>query len=140
MIDFSRKPPIVIYTDHSAAVPIFRQTTLATSSTDKLNLRLVRASQYLSSFNVAIRHKSGKSNVVSDALSRLPGRLPSQPDSGDKAGILDVLYEHPIQLPDHELRCAIIQDLPVIAYHVTLVEMSDDFKQRLKTVYSVDKH
>ena len=139
LIDSTRKPPTIIYTDHSAAVPISRQTTLATSSTDKLNLRLVRASQYLSSFNIAIRHKSGKSNVVPDALSRLPGKLPTQPDAADKAGILDVLYGHPVSLPDHELRSATIQDLPPVSYHITLVEMSDDFKQRLKAAYAEDE-
>ena len=140
MIDSSKQPPTIIYTDHSAAVPISRQTTLATSSTDKLNLRLVRASQYLSSFNIAIRHKAGKANIVPDALSRLPGKRPAQPDSSDKAGVLDALYGHPVELADHELRTATIQDLPAIAYHVTLVEMSDDFKNRLKLAYEKDKY
>ena len=73
MIEFTKLSPAIIYTDHSAAVSIFKQTTLATSSIDKLNLRLVRASQYLFSFNIAVRHKAGKFNVVSDALSRLSG-------------------------------------------------------------------
>lgn len=39
--------PTIIYTDHAASLAIARQTTLTTSSTDKLNLRLIRASQYL---------------------------------------------------------------------------------------------
>lgn len=73
IIESSKYPPIVIYTDYSAAVPISRQTTLTISSTDKLNLRLIRASQYLSSFNIAVRHKSGKLNTVPNALSRLQG-------------------------------------------------------------------
>ena len=42
MIDSTEKPPAIIYTDHSAAVPISRQTTLNATSTDRLNLRLVR--------------------------------------------------------------------------------------------------
>ena len=37
----------VIYTDHSAAISIVRQTSLNTTSTEKLNLRLIRASEYL---------------------------------------------------------------------------------------------
>ena len=44
MIEASETPSVIIYTDHSAAVQISRQTTLSTSSIDKLNLRLVRAS------------------------------------------------------------------------------------------------
>ena len=138
MIESTRSPPAIIYSDHSAAVPISRQTSLATTSTDKLNLRLVRASQYLSSFNLSVRHKSGKSNVVPDALSRLPGA--PQPDVEDKAGVLDALYGHPIHLSEDELRFATLQDMPAIAYHITLVEMSDEFKQRLKTAYTSDTH
>lgn len=71
MIESSKRPPTIIYTDHSAAVPISRQTSLTSSSTDKLNLRLIRASSYLSQFNIVVKHKLGKSNVVPDALSRL---------------------------------------------------------------------
>lgn len=114
MIESNRKPPTIIYTDHSAAVPISKQTTLNTTSTDKLNLRLVRASQYLSSFNLELRHKAGKSNTVPDALSRLPQAAKDRA-SDRSEGVLDALHLE-----------------PVVAYHTTLVEMSDDFKQRLK--------
>jgi len=38
----------VVWTDHSATIQIMKQTTLTSSSTDKLNLRLIRASQYCS--------------------------------------------------------------------------------------------
>lgn len=133
MIESSSVPPVVIYTDHSAAVPISRQTTLTTSSTDKLNLRLVRASQYLSSFNLAIRHKTGKSNVVPDALSRLLGT-----DSGSSVeGILDVLYGHAVETLDSDLNLDCVTEVEVI-YHITLVEMSDDFKARFRQAYEAD--
>lgn len=39
--------PTIIYTDHSALVSIVRQTSLSTASVEKLNLRLVRASEFL---------------------------------------------------------------------------------------------
>ena len=110
MIETSEHP-VVIYTDHSATVQIAKQTSLSTSSTDKLNLRLVRASQYLSQYNLDIRHKSGKTNVVPDALSRLPGEPTPQEDTG----ILDKSV-----------------------YHITLVSMSDDFKSRLVEAYHKD--
>ena len=74
LINSSRKPPTIIYTDYSAAVPISKQTSMTSSSTDKLNLRLVQASQYLSQFNIQIRYKAGKANVVPDALLRLKGK------------------------------------------------------------------
>ena len=139
LIDSIRKSSIIIYTDHSTVVSIFRQTTLITFSIDKLNFRLVRVSQYLSSFNIVIRHKSDKSNVISNVLSRLSDKLSTQSNVIDKAEILDVLYEHSVNLSNHELRFDIIQNLSSISYHVTLIEMSNDFKQRLKTVYTKDE-
>ena len=134
MIDSTEKSPTIIYTDHSAAIPISRQTSLTTSSTDKLNLRLVRASQYLSSFNLAIRHKSGASNIVPDALSRLQG-LPDLP-VGEKADILDCLYGTavPLSAAEHD---AILPE--VFTFHATLVEMTDGFKKRLEKAYTEDE-
>ena len=134
MIEASECPPTIIYTDHSAAVPISRQTSLTTSSTDKLNLRLVRASQYLSGFNIAVRHKSGKSNIVPDALSRLQADVAAT----EKVGVLESLYGSPIELCDGDLATATPQPSPV--YHITLVEMADEFKIRLKKAYSQDEH
>ncbi len=128
-------PPVIVYTDHSAAVPILKQTTLTTSSIDKLNLRLVRASQYLSGFNLSVRHKSGKSNVVPDALSRLPAH--TKLSAGDNEGILDVLYGHAhVETLD---RVSPLPDIVEVAYHITLVEMSDDFKVRLRNAYVADE-
>ena len=120
MIESNRKR-VTVYTDHSAAVPISKQTSLNTTSTDKLNLRLVRASQYLSSFNLELRHKAGKSNTVPDALSRLPQTKDRTSDQSE--GVLDALHAE-----------------PVAVYHATLVEMSDDFKERLKQGYDEDIH
>ena len=134
MIESSQKPPVIIYTDHSAAVPISRQTSLNTSSTDKLNLRLVRASYYLSSFNLELRHKAGKSNTVPDALSRLPQTTEAPPD-GSGEGVLDSLFH-----AAEAYGSSTTAPEPVPIYHSTLVEMSDDFKQRLKQAYLADQH
>lgn len=131
LIEASEAPPVIVYTDHSAAVQISRQTTLSTSSTDKLNLRLVRASQYLSGFNLAIRHKDGKKNVVPDALSRLQAEVDIAP--GEKQAVLESLYGSPISISE---QYALPEALPI--YHMTLVEMSDDFKERLVDAYSKD--
>ena len=135
MIESSLKPPVIVYTDHSAAVPISKQTTLNTTSTDKLNLRLIRASQYLSAFNLELRHKAGKSNTVPDALSRLPQASTTQ--STESEGALDALYGSTECWPEPP---SITPAEPVAVYHATLVEMSDDFKQRLKQGYTKDPH
>ena len=73
LIEASSKVTIV-YTDHSAAIGIVRQSSLNTTSTEKLNLRLIRASEYLQRFRIELRHKPGKANIVPDALSRLASR------------------------------------------------------------------
>ena len=54
----------VVYTDHSAAVSTVRQTSLNTTSTEKLNLRLIRASEYLQRFRLDVRYKPGKSASI----------------------------------------------------------------------------
>lgn len=138
MLESNLKPPIVIYTDHSAAVPISKQTSLNTTSTDKLNLRLIRASQYLSAFNLELRHKAGKSNTVPDALSRLPQAqgITQAPDRSEE-GVLDALYGHSEFWPDPP---TLLSPEVVPIYHATLVEMSDEFKQRLKQAYQDDPH
>ena len=63
--------PTVVYTDHAANTGIAKQTTLSSSNTDKLNLRLVRASTYLFQFRLDVRYRPGKRHVIPDALSRL---------------------------------------------------------------------
>ena len=134
MIESSLRPPVVVYTDHSAAVPISKQTTLNTTSTDKLNLRLVRASQYLSAFNLELRHKAGKSNTVPDALSRLQQTSTSISDCSE--GALDALYGSTEEWPDPPAIAA----TAVPVYHATLVEITDDFKRRLKQGYIKDPY
>ncbi len=62
----------IIYTDHTAAVEIEHQFSLNTIAVKKLNLRLVRASEYLQRFRLKIQYKSEKTNIISDALFRLP--------------------------------------------------------------------
>src|SRR6266480_976342 len=64
--------PMVVFTDHGANINIFKQTSLESISVERLNLRIVRASQYIQRFDLLIQHKSGTSNIVPDALSQLP--------------------------------------------------------------------
>ena len=71
MIEFNRKSFIIIYIDYFAAISIFKQIILITFFIDKLNLRLIRASQYLFNFNIFLRHKADKTNVILNVLSRL---------------------------------------------------------------------
>ena len=62
---------IVIFTNHFASISIARQTSLKFSNIDKLNLRLIRVFAYLSQFDLDVRYKSERINIVSNVLSRL---------------------------------------------------------------------
>ena len=122
----------IIYIDHFVAVFIFRQITLITFNNDKLNLRFVRASQYFFDFNLSIRHKIDKINVISNALFKLQADV----SLIEKIDVLKSLYNHSITSLFENL----IVEISVFYYHVALIEMSNDFKLRLKQTYKNDEH
>jgi hypothetical protein len=63
---------VVVFTDHQATKDIAVQTNFRHSAPHRQNLRLVRASLYLSQFpHIKVHHIPGRLNVVPDALSRL---------------------------------------------------------------------
>ena len=102
----------IIYIDYSAVVFIIRQTSLNITFIEKLNLRLIRAFEYLQRFRLDVRYKLGKTNIVFDALSRLTNR-----EFRFKINeFLDALFA---------VRC----------FSVSLVEMNSDFRQRLLLGY-----
>lgn len=102
--------PTIIWTDHSAIPSIANQTKLSLSNVDKLNLRLIRASTYLSQFRLLIRHKAGRDHVIPDALSKLPA-------VSDKPAIKrDTAVETQV-------------------YNGTIVELSSTFRARLLEAY-----
>jgi hypothetical protein len=45
----------IVYTDYAVNVSIATQTTLKTTNIDKLNLRFIRVSQYLSQFLIEVK-------------------------------------------------------------------------------------
>ena len=132
MIESAEISSTIIYTNYSTIVFISRQTTLITFNSDKLNLRLVRISQYLFDFNLSIKHKVDKINVMSNALFKL------QVDVFiiDKIDVLESLYEHALKFTQANL----ILKISLYFHHVTLIEMSNDFKIRLKQAYQNDEH
>ena len=126
LIEASRHPTIV-FTDHAANTGIAKQTTLSSSNTDKLNLRLVRASTYLSQFRLDVRYRPGKKHVIPDALSRLPADR-SFLDEGN----LDLeSYNTSMTDPSMDDQC--------LAYNGTLVSMSEAFRDQLLAGYAKEK-
>ena len=112
MIEGCTKTPIV-YTDHAATAGIVNHTHLGSSAVDKLNLRLIRASQYLSQFQLDIRHRPGTSNIVADSLSRLHSTAEASKDSN----ILDEVAS---------------------VFHASVLQISDVFKKAIRTGYQED--
>ena len=59
----------MIQTNHSAILDITKQSSIVfMSSTMRINVCLVRVSQFLRQFNLDVRHKPVKEHIVSDAL------------------------------------------------------------------------
>ena len=133
MMKFIKISLVIIYTNYSTTISIFKQTTFITFNTNKLNLRLVRTSQYLFDFNIFVRHKIDKINIVFDALSRLQTNVVII----DKLSILKSLYDHFIDLLDVDF---VTYTSNLSIYHIILIEMNDEFKQKLKQIYQIDEY
>ena len=118
MVD-STELPTIVHTDHSATIGIAKQTTLSTTSTDKLNLRLIRAADYIQRFNLDLRHIAGKTNIVPDALSRLTVNPPFSTKPNGEEGELDMLTAY--------------------NYETVFVEMRQDLREELVKAYTTDK-
>ncbi|KAJ5090186.1 hypothetical protein N7532_008870 [Penicillium argentinense] len=84
--------PVVIYTDHSSTTPIAQSSPLRSVASDRLNLRLVRASQYIQQYRLRVFHRPGATNQVVDALSRLPTKQHEAGQSDDLDALLAVRF------------------------------------------------
>ena len=106
--------PVRVQTDHSAILDIFKQSSIvSTTSTMRMNVRLVRASQFLRQFRLDVTHKPGKEHILPDALSRLASCSPSMlPDDHSE---LDALFA------------------------ATLVDMNEEFYSKLLAGYQEDE-
>ena len=114
----SSRYKVVIQTDHSAILDIMRQSSITSiSSTICMNVRLIRAAQFLRQFQLDVRHKPGKEHIVPDALSRLAST--NSYGLGDNHSELDALL------------CDCL-------FTASYVRMSDDFHQRIIQGYQDD--
>ena len=130
MIEFTKKSLITMYIDHSTTISIARQISLFFFNTDKLNLRLVWASQYLFTFELNIRCKSDNKNLILNALFRLLRECSfNDASSIDVKEILESLH---IAVKDFKNYCT-------YAFAVSLVEMSANFRQKLLQAMKINK-
>ena len=127
------KQTTVIFIDHAANTSIAKQTTLSSSNTDKLNLRLVRASTYLSQFKLNVKYRPGKDHVIPDALSRLSsGNGPATRRRTSPADALDMdTYFCGVLDPSDDPDC--------YAFQGSLIGMSDDFRKQITDDYARER-
>ncbi|KAI0992618.1 hypothetical protein K3495_g15567, partial [Podosphaera aphanis] len=123
MIESSRNKAI-IYTDHGPTIQIATQTSMTTTSLVRMNTRHLRSSEYLARFNLEIRHKPGKLNIISDALSRLESR------QIDRINIPDKSQDTVSSQLDSSLE---------MAYPVSYIQIGQEFVEKLKAAYLKDK-
>ena len=71
IVESSKKKFSIIFTNHDVVLDIAKQISLIISSTNKLNLRLIKTSNYIQRFDLEIRHKLEKQHIIFDAFSRL---------------------------------------------------------------------
>jgi len=113
---------MIVYTDHTAAVGIGRQFSLNTTAVKKLNLRLVRASEYLQRFQLKIQYKLRKTNIIPDALFRLPS----------SNNVHERLASREYQPESDELILEALQaNVSTTTYAETLVKVSLKLQQQL---------
>ena len=68
MIKDSIKLSVIVFTDYLILTAIIKQILLSSLNTDKLNLCLICALQYLSAFSLNIHHKLSKQNIILNVL------------------------------------------------------------------------
>ena len=107
----------IIYIDYDAALNIAKQTSLFIIFTNKFNLRLIKAFDYLQRFNLNIRHKSNKQHIVFDALFRLTSTNITKMFHNEKFFANDEL------------------DVLFIAF---LIKMNDEFRNKIFNDYQTD--
>jgi hypothetical protein len=106
-----------IFTNHGVIIGIVKQKSIETESIKRSNLLLVRASNYLQSFNLEITHKPGIEHVVLDVLSRLQAAKSQKP-----AVIAELDFDH----------------ISTYNFITSLYDVSPEFHKKLETSYELD--
>lgn len=88
---FMKKSFVIIFTNYFVIISISRQISLITLNINKLNLRFIKISQYLSIFNLSIRHKIKKTNIVLNIFLYFQKDLATI--TKDDLEILKILYD-----------------------------------------------
>ena len=120
---------IVIFTNHSANTFIARQTSLTFSNIDKLNLKLIRIFAYLSQFDLDVRYKSEKTNIVSDALSKLSTKKIIESFSDC---FLTKIFQISLMIMSDVFKKRLVAEYAANAWWVKIMKVIKNLKKRLK--------
>lgn len=113
----SARAKVIVQTDHSAIRDIVQQSSItSTTSAMQINVRLVRASQFLRQFRLVVRNKPGKEHIVLDTLSRLASANTNLPSEDPNYSELDALF----------------------TYNITLIDIHPDIVKRIVKGYKAD--
>ena len=115
---------IIMFTDYALAVFILKQISFIMSSMDKLNLWFIKAAQYLLSFDLNIKYKIKKSNIIANALFKLSN---NKILFNNTQNILKALFIKP---------CKLLINNNILVYIIMLVEILNNFKNQLKVGYN----
>ena len=124
----SAKKITLIFIDYIANFSIAKQTTLNSENIDKFNLRLIKISAYFSQFNIDIKYKSKKVNIVSNALSKFSSISSFRNDANMNTLNIDSYH-------------CVIQDIAVIihVFQKSLIAIISDFRAKLSNNYFKNK-
>ena len=101
-----------------------------------MNFRLVRASQYLFEFNLIVKHKFDKFNIILDTFSRFQNDI--NVSINEKIDVLKTLYDVLIEFYHENLTIITSLLSKQSIYYIILIKMTNEFKQRLKQTYQND--
>ena len=136
----------ICFINYFVVTKISSQINLLFFAIDKLNFRLMRAFQYFSQFTLNIRHRLNKFNIVSNVLLKLTIDVKKNNEFDEKALneveiynnetnviIVDCLITQVVKKENNAIFQQIFND--AISFHFYLLQMSNDFRQKLLDVY-----
>ena len=97
-----------------------KQMMLISSFTNKLNLHLIRVSQYCFQFCLNIQHQFNQLNIILNTLLHFLNKI---------ADFKNQSSENTLENIDNEIHI----------YHIIMIEMSSDFQNKIKKIYLKDK-
>ena len=87
----------------------------------------------MSSFNLIVKHKFNKFNIIFDAFSRFQKNINML--INQKIDVLKILYNILIEFYHENLIIVTLLLLKQLIYHIILIKIINEFKQKLKYAY-----